>query len=630
MGVAGGFVLLVARGAAAGGGVAARAPRRLPRGRVPPVTAPLLLALLLLALPLATVLSYPTASDGIPRGSSASLPYGDYHTREAAATPGRKWASAYDGAADFLGAARGDAARAAAAAVGGVPEEAREPPAVVAGLASSAWPMARGGPRHSGRQETFDSSGRRGRRIPAVQWTFDARAALTSSPVLGADGSVYVGARDGFVYAVNASSGLERWRYLTGGPVLATPVVGNPIGTDQSVYVPSSDGECHAISTRFGTFRYRFVRERLHLGGRWALRSPEPLVSSPVLGEDGTAFLGGSDGNVYALNTATGAGGATGSVKWTFPTAAPVTSSPALANGRILVGTLDGELYALDADSGDRLWSYRTGGAVHSSPAVSEEGRVFVGSFDGFLYCLNATSGELLWRFRTAGGVYSSPALDGNETSVFVGSTDRMLYSVAVDDGLLRWNATLVREASLLRWEDGREYPQGFVDIDMWNITVNETELALAERAEELAAELAAANATTEGVPADLHARPRLEYESAEQARDSMFAALLEHEGVCPPMTASGSDAALDRRLGMQPAQACRQRGVGVHSSPVFAGGVVFVGSEDRSMYAVDADSGRILWAFPTNGAISASALVTDDHRLIFGAEDGVLYSLLL
>ena len=46
------------------------------------------------------------------------------------------------------------------------------------------------------------------------------------------------------------------------------------------------------------------------------------------------------------------------------------------------------------------LWTFRTGGAVRSSPAIVGD-RAYVGSSDGFLYALTSTAGHLIWRFKT-------------------------------------------------------------------------------------------------------------------------------------------------------------------------------------------------------------------------------------
>ena len=64
----------------------------------------------------------------------------------------------------------------------------------------------------------------------------------------------------------------------------------------------------------------------------------------------------------------------------------PISSSPAVANGVVYVGSEDSTLYAFDAATGAQLWSAATGGQIyHGSPSVSD-GVVYVGSTDDNLY----------------------------------------------------------------------------------------------------------------------------------------------------------------------------------------------------------------------------------------------------
>ena len=60
-------------------------------------------------------------------------------------------------------------------------------------------------------------------------------------------------------------------------------------------------------------------------------------------------------------------------------------SSPAVANGVVYVGSVDGKLYAYHATTGALLWSATTGSYINSSPAVAN-GMVYVGSADQNLY----------------------------------------------------------------------------------------------------------------------------------------------------------------------------------------------------------------------------------------------------
>jgi len=87
--------------------------------------------------------------------------------------------------------------------------------------------------------------------------------------------------------------------------------------------------------------------------------------------------------------------------QWTYkPTASIRPTAPVTAGGLVFVGDHSGAVRAIDSD-GKVKWQARTGGAIFFPPAVAE-GRVYVGSADGRVYAYEATTGRLLWCFRAA------------------------------------------------------------------------------------------------------------------------------------------------------------------------------------------------------------------------------------
>ena len=77
-------------------------------------------------------------------------------------------------------------------------------------------------------------------------------------------------------------------------------------------------------------------------------------------------------------------------------------------------------------DTNNILWNYTTGGLVYSSSPAVANNKVYIGSHDHRVYCLNATTGELLWNYITGNYVDSSPAVANDK--VYVGSHDRKVY----------------------------------------------------------------------------------------------------------------------------------------------------------------------------------------------------------
>ena len=75
-------------------------------------------------------------------------------------------------------------------------------------------------------------------------------------------------------------------------------------------------------------------------------------------------------------------------------------SSPAYWDGTVYFGTGGGNVYALDAASGNLKWKFQTGDVVHASPAIAD-GTIFIGSWDSYFYALDAATGKEKWRFKT-------------------------------------------------------------------------------------------------------------------------------------------------------------------------------------------------------------------------------------
>jgi outer membrane protein assembly factor BamB len=143
-------------------------------------------------------------------------------------------------------------------------------------------------------------------------------------------------------------------------------------------------------------------------------------------------YVGGFENyTLYALNASTG------TLLWSYDTGGAVFSSPAVANGIVYVSSDGGDLDALNAITGAKLWSYTTGGPVTSSPAVAD-GVVYIGSSDGNVYALNANTGGKLWSYSSGGPVSASPAVANGV--VYIGSNDGNLYALNAGTGTKLWS----------------------------------------------------------------------------------------------------------------------------------------------------------------------------------------------
>ena len=112
------------------------------------------------------------------------------------------------------------------------------------------------------------------------------------------------------------------------------------------------------------------------------------IGAPPLVGADGTLYLGGRDGVVTALDLA-------GNTRWRYETGSDISATPLQGpDGSIYVGLYDKRLIALDP-RGRLRWQVRLNGAVRSRPLIAPDGALYVGTVGGILYRLApATSGR--------------------------------------------------------------------------------------------------------------------------------------------------------------------------------------------------------------------------------------------
>jgi len=270
------------------------------------------------------------------------------------------------------------------------------------------------------------------------------------------------------------------------------------------------------------------------------------IQSSPAV-VNGVVYFGSDDGNVYALNASTG------TKLWSFATGNPVDSSPAVANGVVyIIGGIN--VYALNAGTGAKLWSFATGSLAITSPAVANS-VVYVGSDDHNVYALNASTGAKLWSFTTGDGVRSSPAVANGV--VYVGSVDKNVYALNATTGAKLWS-----------------FAAGPVEF---------------------------------GSPAVAN-------------------------GVVYIGSGDGNFYALNASTGAKLWSFATHFTLG-ESAPAVANGVVYIGSFDGSLYALNATTGVMLWSSirglfysspaVTNGVVYASSSASDGNLYALNASTG-------
>jgi outer membrane protein assembly factor BamB len=307
------------------------------------------------------------------------------------------------------------------------------------------WPMYRG---DAGRSGALPGTGPQG--DPVLLWQFQVPGEASRSPAI-AGGVAYIGGGDGLLYALDAMTGDERWHFEAGEAAEITPTVAEGI-----VYLNTLGGALIAVDAATGSEVWRFaepvaadstpviVDSTLFAGSEegvlfaidaatgeehWRYTVAAEFTRSAAV-TDGTVFVGTTDGRAYGIAAEDGA------ELWEFVGDEPGNIIGTLtAAGGTVYATQTETLYALDAATGQERW--RNAETAGFRPITVSGDRLYGSGLDNSVYALDATSGEILWSFATADTIQASPALvDG---VLYVASFDRNVYALDAETGEERW-----------------------------------------------------------------------------------------------------------------------------------------------------------------------------------------------
>jgi outer membrane protein assembly factor BamB len=290
-------------------------------------------------------------------------------------------------------------------------------------------------------------------------WRFETLGVVQSEPLYDSElDLVYFGSHDGALYAVRAANGELVWRFNTGAEVAKKPV-----RLGEMIYVANGSDQLYALDRRTGAMRWQAHRT--------------PALGMEVAGYAGPAVANGkvyiaySDGHVLAYDAVTG------NERWTpvdlsaeaeqsaggeapryldvdtTPIIDDFAATPQQAAGRVVyVASYAGGVFALDAETGSRVWSNDKAlgvtditlwrepahlpnprGPDKDGPMVPERKILLASSATTGLWGMDPSTGRMLWKNAVPEGGITAPVPIAG--AVIVGTTRYGLFLLSPRNG---------------------------------------------------------------------------------------------------------------------------------------------------------------------------------------------------
>lgn len=276
----------------------------------------------------------------------------------------------------------------------------------------------------------------------------------------------------------------------------------------------------------------------------------------------------------------------------------------------LYVGTLDGRVLALNPDSGSRKWEWSQGGGQASNflgcncagggglsggmfydAPIIDGGIVYIASYNGEVYALDATTGVEQWNYKIGSPIAGGAVIANN--TLFVGSSSGILYALDLANDTPEERFTFKTENKI--WstpvvQDGTVY-FGSLDHNLYALSASTGEKKWAFKT--------GASITSAPIVVD-----KLVYIGSH---DSNLYAVNAETGELRWVFDKAGD--------------------WFWSEVLYDNGTIYAGSLDHYIYAVNAGNGTLLWSFEASDPINTSPVIAGGV-LIVASEDGKVYGL--
>jgi outer membrane protein assembly factor BamB len=274
---------------------------------------------------------------------------------------------------------------------------------------------------------------------PQTVWSTALNVPVYNTPQVH-DGQVYLTSMqsDGpNVFAIDGHTGKPLWSFSTKGAIAIPPTVGAT-----QVFISSDVGATHymrAIDAKTGALIWKYTRDQ----------PPECMCGYQSTLTGGLLFAQTDGHSLYAFEPS---GAAPSKRVWSFDGDGALLTKPAAAEGVVVVGSSDRNVYGLDARTGQTLWHETTGYAFTANPVI-QDGVVIIGDQGGNIDGFDLKTGKSLWNVGASGAIDEAAVTKGK--IAYVVSEDHNVYALDITNGETVWQYAM---------DDYAEHPPILVD----------------------------------------------------------------------------------------------------------------------------------------------------------------------
>ncbi len=321
----------------------------------------------------------------------------------------------------------------------------------------------------------------------------------------------------------------------------------------------------------------------------WVRESEASVYSSPAV-DSKKIYVADDAGKITACSLKDG------KPRWTFATGGRIVGTPAVYGGTVVAGSADGCIYGVSAKSGKLKWKVRTGAPVLGAVRI-EDGVAYVGGSDSCMRALRVKDGAEVWKYEGVDGYIETMPLV-TEDRVLFGAWDCTFYCLSRRDGSLLW-----------RWKVDKE-DMHYSPAAVWPVAADgKVFIADPERA------LTAIDLQSGRTVWRTQQSMVRETVALSEDKEKIYSKTMRDSLVCYSTAGDTPRELWSCCVGFGYDHA--------PSMPQEKEGVVYGGTVRGLVYAVDAQTGRLLWRHRVGSSLVNTVVPLARRRVLYTSSDG-------
>lgn len=343
------------------------------------------------------------------------------------------------------------------------------------------------------------------------------------------------------------------------------------------------DGKAGKYPDFYVNNQYSNVKEKWNIQGEAGIYCSAATYGNMV-------FVGDDLGKLTAYNIKNG------KHLWSFASGKRIIGDPAAADDIVVFGSADGNIYGLDAKTGKELWRVKAEKAVLGAVTISN-GVAYIGASDNCFRAIDIKTGKVIWTYNNVKGYIVARPLVTSDKVIF-GAWDNTLYALSLKDGKEMW-----------QWKS----PKGgmhYSPASVWPVAAHgKVFIADPERA------LTAIDINTGKTVWRTYASKVRESIGLSEDGERVYAKTMNDSVVCYSTASATPEQvwASNVAFGYEHAP----------SMPLEKEGIVFGGTKDGLIYALEGKTGKVIWKHKIGNSLVNTVHPIDKKQVIATSSDG-------